>query len=186
MPKTPPAHVVALEPHDPEWVRSAARETERLRQALRGNLVVVEHFGSTSVPGLAAKPVIDLMPLVANLQALDRDRMRVEALGYEWFGEFGISGRRFCTLTSADGVRLVHLHAYQLSDTEIGRHLAFRDFLRSHPGIARDYEREKRRAAALHPNDSLAYNEEKDAWIVTHEALALAWVAAGRPRSNNT
>ena len=181
MPRAPSSHPVVLKPHDPAWARTAARETKRLRQALGGNLVIVEHFGSTSVAGIAAKPVIDLMPLVADLGALDRDRSRIEALGYEWFGEFGISGRRFCTLTGPDGARLIHLHAYQIGDAEIGRHIAFRDYLRAHPPIARDYELEKRRAAALHPNDSLAYNEEKDAWIMTHEALAIAWLAAGRP-----
>lgn len=181
MPPTPSPHPFVLKPNDPEWARTAERETMRLRQALGTNLVSVEHFGSTSVPGLAAKPVIDLMPLVADLRALDRDRARIEALGYQWFGEFGIARRRFCTLTGADGARLIHLHAYQVGDAEIGRHLAFRDYLRAHTEVARDYEREKRRAAVLHPDDSLAYNEEKDAWIVTHEALAVAWVAAGRP-----
>ena len=108
MPPTPSPHPFVLKPNDPEWARTAERETMRLRQALGTNLVSVEHFGSTSVPGLAAKPVIDLMPLVADLRALDRDRARIEALGYQWFGEFGIARRRFCTVmrrrcTRADG-----------------------------------------------------------------------------------
>ncbi len=177
---TPPPHAVVLEPYDPRWPALAAQETLRLRQALGANLILVEHFGSTAVPGLAAKPVIDLMLLVADQAALDRDRPTIEALGFEWYGEFGIPGRRFCTFTDADGVRRIHLHGYAANSPQVGRHLIFRDYLRTHPHEARAYEREKRRAAALHPRDSLAYHDEKDAWVSACEARALVW-RADRP-----
>jgi GrpB-like predicted nucleotidyltransferase (UPF0157 family) len=108
-----PSHAVRLMAHDPRWLEAAAHEGRRLAAAIGRNLLMVEHFGSTAVPGLAAKPVIDLMPIVADLDELDRTRPRVEALGYEWHGEFGLPGRRFCTCTRADGVRLFHLHFYR-------------------------------------------------------------------------
>jgi GrpB-like predicted nucleotidyltransferase (UPF0157 family) len=150
-------------------------EAERLKAALGSVLLTVEHFGSTSVPGLAAKPVIDLMPIVTDLAELDRMLSDVERLGYEWFGEFGIDGRRFCTLTSEAGVRLAHLHFYHEHSPEIERHLAFRDYLRAHPDVARSYEREKFRARDLHPENSMAYNDEKSAWVIRVEAIALSW-----------
>lgn len=170
----PRPHDVFIVPYDPEWPRLAALETMRLTGALGANLLRAEHMGSTSVPGLAAKPVIDLMPIVASLEDLDWQRPKVEALGYEWFGEFGIDGRRFCTLTR-DGRRIAHLHFFQQGSPHIARHLAFRDYMRAHPGAARAYEAEKRRAAMLHPHDSKGYNLEKWAWVAREEAKAMAW-----------
>jgi len=158
----------------------AAGHAERLR-VLGSTLVAVHHIGSTSVPGLAAKPIIDLMPLVTDLADLDRDRRRVEALGYEWHGELGISGRRYCALSDAAGIRIVQLHFFFAVDsTQVERHIAFRDYLRAHPDVASAYEKEKRRARGLHPNDSHAYTDEKDAWIRDTEAKALTWFAERR------
>jgi GrpB-like predicted nucleotidyltransferase (UPF0157 family) len=165
-------HVVCVLPHDPRWRDLAARESERLTQALGGTIVAVEHFGSTAVPGLAAKPVIDLMPIVTDLDEL------VEDLGYQWHGEFELPGRRFCTHDGQDGTRLFHLHFYERGAPLIARHLIFRDYLRAHPAAARAYEAEKRRAGALYSDDSLAYNREKAAWVTREEAKALAWHAA--------
>ena len=167
---------VILAAYDPEWPRLAARHAERLR-ALGPTLVAVHHIGSTSVPGLAAKPIIDLMPLVTSLADLDRDRGRVEALGYQWHGELGIAGRRYCTLSDADGRRLVQLHFFAADSPQVRRHIAFRDYLRAHPEAAAAYAAEKRRARDLNPDDTHAYTDEKDAWIRRTEATALAWFA---------
>jgi GrpB-like predicted nucleotidyltransferase (UPF0157 family) len=152
----------------------AAGHAERLR-VLNSCLVAVHHIGSTSVPALAAKPIIDLMPLVTDLADLDRERRRVEALGYDWYGELGIPGRRYCTLTDEAGIRIVHLHFFNADSPHAERHIAFRDYLRAHPDAASAYEKEKRRARDLHPNDSHAYTDEKAAWIRATEAKALVW-----------
>ncbi|GAB3262615.1 GrpB family protein [Larkinella harenae] len=171
----PRYHPVELKPYDLRWAEWAARETQKLQDALGNNLKTVEHFGSTSVEGLMAKPVIDLMPLVVDLALLDNVQNRIVKLGYVWHGEFGIAGRRFCTKTDGYGKRLAHLHCYQIDSPQIKRHLAFRDFLRAYPAVARAYEWEKKRAATLFPQDSMAYNEEKGDWIMKWEARALAW-----------
>jgi GrpB-like predicted nucleotidyltransferase (UPF0157 family) len=172
----PPPIPVILTAYDPEWPRMAASHAERLR-VLGSTLLTVHHIGSTSVPGLAAKPIIDLMPLVTDLADLDRDRRCVEALGYTWHGELGISGRRYCTLTDEAGVRIVQLHFFSAHSPQVERHIAFRDYLRTHPDAASAYEKEKRRARDLHPNDSHAYTDAKDAWIRKTEAKALVWFA---------
>jgi GrpB-like predicted nucleotidyltransferase (UPF0157 family) len=168
-------HQVTIDPYNPDWPNQARLLANQLKQALNENLLIVEHIGSTSIPGLSAKPVIDLIPIVKDLTTLDTQQQLIKDLGYQWFGEFGIMGRRFCSLTSPAGKRLVHLHFFQKDAENIRRHLAFRDYLRAHPPIAKDYEQEKKRAAALHPNDSLAYNDEKAAWVQKHEKEALAW-----------
>jgi GrpB-like predicted nucleotidyltransferase (UPF0157 family) len=154
----------------------AARQAERLR-VLGSVLVTVHHIGSTSVPGLAAKPIVDLMPLVTGLAGLDRERSRVEALGYKWHGEFGIPERRYCTLNDGNGTRVAQLHFFEADSSQVKRHIAFRDYLRAHPEAAGAYETEKRRARDLHPNDPNAYCDEKAAWIQKMEALALVWFA---------
>jgi GrpB-like predicted nucleotidyltransferase (UPF0157 family) len=152
----------------------AASHVERLR-ALGSKLVTVHHIGSTSVPGLVAKPIIDLMPLVKNLAGLDRQRQHIEALGYIWCGELGISGRRYCTFSDEAGIRAAQLHFFEADSLQVERHIAFRDYLRAHPEVANAYENEKRRAQELYPNDSHAYTDEKSAGIRDTEAKALVW-----------
>jgi GrpB-like predicted nucleotidyltransferase (UPF0157 family) len=73
-------------------------------------LVTLHHIGSTFVPGLTAKPIIDLMPVVTDLDELDRKRSLVETLGYSWYGELGTTGRHYCALSDGDGNRIAQLH----------------------------------------------------------------------------
>jgi GrpB-like predicted nucleotidyltransferase (UPF0157 family) len=170
----PPPIAVFLAPYDPAWPEMAAKYATGLR-VLGSTLVVTHHIGSTSVPGLAAKPIIDLMPLVTSLDDLDRKRSRVEAAGYSWHGELGMTGRRYCTLSDESGNRIAQLHFFTSDSPQVVRHIAFRDYLRAHPELAHAYEIEKRRARDLHPNDSHAYADEKAAWIRRTEAEALVW-----------
>ena len=170
---------VELHPHSPLWAEMAAEETTRLKQALGRELVAVHHIGSTAIPGILAKPVVDLIPIVADIERLDARENVLRALGYRWFGEFGLPGRRYCYLKDpVTGERLFQLHCYQQGSPEVPRHLAFRDYLRAHPALAKEYEAEKIRAASVAPADVNAYNGEKDAWIKRVEKDALAWINA--------
>ena len=178
----PPPIPVELLPHDPAWAETAARESDRLATALGSNLLTVYHVGSTAIPGIRAKPIVDLMPVVAGLAALDDAQAGIEALGYRWWGEYGLPGRRYCTLDDpATGKRLVQLHCYAEGSPEIGRHLAFRDYLRAHPQIARAYDADKERCRALHPADSHAYSDCKGPLIQQLERDALRFAEGQRP-----
>lgn len=168
-------HSVKIVAYDPAWKDRADAIIQQLYHAIEGNVHAIEHIGSTSIPGLSAKPVIDLLPIVLDIEKLDAEKHRIIELGYGWHGEFGISGRRFCTLSNQAGERLVHLHFFQKDAGPITRHLAFRDYLLAHPSSAMEYEKEKRRAASLHPDDSMAYNDEKAAWVQALEKIALTW-----------
>jgi len=171
----PPPFPVELKPHDPEWAVAALREGRRLEAALPDHVVAVHHIGSTSIPGLLAKPILDLLPVVRSVERLDAARHLVEALGYRWWGEYSLPGRRYCSLEdSATGERLVQVHFYTDGSPEITRHLAFRDHLRRNPGLAAEYEAVKRRCLALHPEDSHAYGACKGVWVERIEAEALA------------
>jgi GrpB-like predicted nucleotidyltransferase (UPF0157 family) len=115
------------------------------------------------------------MAIVTNLADLDREKSRVIALGLEWHGELGIVVRRYCTLSDKYRTRVAQFHFFAMDSPEILRHLVFRDYLRAHPDIAEAYEKEKRRARGLYPNDSHAFTDEKAAWIRATEAQALSW-----------
>jgi|SRR5580658_6841702 ribosomal-protein-alanine N-acetyltransferase len=177
----PPPIPVVLAPYDPAWPRMAATLGEELR-VLGPVLVALHHIGSTAVPGLTAKPIIDLMPLVTSLADLDRHQAHVEALGYGWYGALGIPDRRYCARSDAAGNRIAQLHFFTADSPQVARHLAFRDYLRAHPAAARSYDAEKHRARDLHPNDSHAYTEAKADWIRRIEVTALAWAADSASR----
>jgi GrpB-like predicted nucleotidyltransferase (UPF0157 family) len=168
---------VDLVPHDPTWATQAAAESDRLAQAAGETLIRIEHVGSTSIPGILAKPTIDLMPIVKSLAELDARQPQIEALGYIWRGEFGIPGRRYC-IREEQGRRLFHVHCNEAGSPEIARTLDFRDYLRAHPEEARTYEVQKRAAAAAHSDDSLAYSHAKSDWIRACVVRAMAWAAA--------
>jgi GrpB-like predicted nucleotidyltransferase (UPF0157 family) len=171
---TPERMKVVLVPHSAEWSGVAQREAGRLGRAIGETLVAVHHIGSTSIPDIMAKPTVDLLPVVRDLGSLDARQEAVQALGYDWCGEFGLPGRRFLRMT-VDGKRLFNVHCYEQSNPEVTRHLAFRDYLRAHPDVAREYEAQKIRAAQLQPDDVLLYNDAKNDWIKDTEKLALAW-----------
>lgn len=132
-------------------------------------------MGSTAVPGLAAKPIVDLMPVVTDISLIDDSETVFERLGFRAWGELGISGRRYFTRETASGTRVTQLHCFALGSPHIERHLAFRDYLRAHPPIAFAYQSEKRRCSDLHPRDSHAYSDCKADWIMRVESEALQW-----------
>lgn len=170
---------VELHPYSPAWAAMATAEAARLKQALGDVLITVHHMGSTSIPGIMAKPIIDMIPVVTSIAALDAKEDAVRALGYRWLGEFGLAGRRYCTRAdSATGKRIFQLHCYAHDAPEMPRHLAFRDYLLAHPTIAKEYEVEKIRAASIRSDDAQAYNDQKNAWIKRVEKDALAWYAS--------
>jgi len=175
----PPPIKVELLPHDPGWSHLANAEARLLMGVLGPNLRIVHHIGSTAIPSIRAKPILDLVPVVSNLAELDKCQGKIEALGYDWWGELGLPGRRYCTKSDPDtGHRTVQLHFYEDGSTEIKRHLAFRNYLRAHPGLAAEYDRLKGECQRRHPDDSHAYGDCKEAWITNAEAIALEWYMA--------
>lgn len=166
---------IEVRPHDPAWRVRYEREAESLRGALGSSFIRSHHIGSTAIPGIWAKPIIDILLEVVSVEALDGTAEPWLSLGYEPMGEYGIAGRRFFRKDGPDGTRTHHVHAFAEDDAEFARHLAFRDFLIAHPAIAREYSDLKRTLAAAHPDDRQAYVDGKDPFIRDIERQALNW-----------
>ncbi len=156
------------------WEYEFTQEAERLKNVLGNELIEIHHIGSTSVPGLAAKPIIDLMPVVRDIEMIDRMTPELEECGYEAWGEYGLAGRRFFT-RDRDGYRTHNIHFYQLGHPDIERHLAFCAYLRTHEEARNEYAALKRDVYARYPANGAAYNEGKDSWIKAMELVALEW-----------
>ena len=166
--------VVEVVPYDPQWPARFAEEAAAVHAALGDTLIRIEHVGSTSVPGLAAKPIIDMLPLVHSVDELGSRIPAMAAIGYLPRGEFGLPGRCYFVKGTAYA-RRVHCHTYAIDHPEVERHLAFRDYLRAYPTARDAYAALKIELARQHPTDISAYMDGKDALIKQLEAEALRW-----------
>lgn len=159
---------IEIADYDPRWPELFDEEAKRLRTVLDPSLIVgLEHFGSTAVPGLSAKPIIDILIAVRSLaeaQATFVEPLRT--LDYIYWAENPKTDRMFFVrgMPPFGSRRSHHLHVTE-PDGEMWQRLAFRDYLRAHPEEARTYERLKKRLAAEHPRDREAYTDAKAAYI---------------------
>jgi len=162
---------------DPRWPEAYEQEAQALHVVLGDELVRSHHIGSTAVPGLAAKPVIDILLEVRDVERLDMLDEAMRAIGYEPRGEFGIPGRRY--YPKGGDRRTHHVHAFSVGDPHIDGHLVLRDYLRARPDVAKDYARIKREASARFRYDPGGYVDCKDRTVRCILADAVAWAARG-------
>ena len=174
--RAPAPAPIVLAPHDAAWAHEFAREAQLIERALGDILVDLQHIGSTAIPGIVAKPVIDLLGAVTSIAALDAATPHLESLGYEALGEFGLAGRRYFRKDNAAGVRTHQLHAYAAGSPDFQRHMDFRDYLRAHDDVARAYASLKQDLARQSEGDMRAYSKGKTQFIrdVEHRA-ATQW-----------
>lgn len=119
-------------PYDPNWKAMFEAEKKILNSILSDEIIKIEHFGSTSVEGLSAKPIIDIMPLVKNIQRIDQYNEKMKAAGYDVRGENGIPGRRYFVKFKDDnsGNHTHHVHIYQIDNPIAKDFIMFRDYIR--------------------------------------------------------
>ena len=150
-----PQHITVTD-YNPKWPLQYAEERKRIAEILKENCISIYHIGSTSVPGLAAKPVIDIMAVVRSLEKADSTAEQFSEIGYEYLGEFGIAGRRY--LRKGGDERTHQIHMFQADDWKnIGRHLAFRDYMQSHETERNEYAKLKKALAQKFPYDIEGY-----------------------------
>ena len=159
--------------YDSEWPNKYQSEKEALTNCLGSIISRIHHIGSTSVEGLAAKPIIDIILEVSNLDLLDKSTGAFQDLGYEVMGEFGIVGRRYFRKGRIN--RTHQIHAFKSGDLNIKRHIAFRDYLKEHPLVKSEYEGLKKDLAKSCNNNIDVYCDGKDDFVKYYETKALEW-----------
>jgi GrpB-like predicted nucleotidyltransferase (UPF0157 family) len=173
---------IAIVAYDPQWPAAFEAEAARLRQALGPLARRIDHNGSTAVPGLAAKPVIDIQVSVASLQPLSPYRDRLLSIGYTHVPHVDDA---FCPFfhRPEQWPHTHHVHLVRAGGDEERRTLAFRDYLREHPDDRREYEALKRRLAADFGGDSA---ESREGYAIAKsefvERVLAAALGAGYPR----
>jgi len=166
---------VELVPHNPDWSHQADEEARRILAGLNFPIIGIYHIGSTSVAGIKAKPILDFVIEVENLEDVIQTVSEFEALGYKNKGEFGIPGRQFFT-RDTNGDRTHHLHVFQKGHPDIERHIVFRDFLRANLYAAREYEKLKKKLAKRFPKQSGNYTAAKSDFILSMDEVARYWL----------
>ena len=158
--------------YDPAWPEAFEAAAAEIKDVLGDQVVALHHVGSTSVAGLSAKPVIDILAEVRSLEGLDALNDAMAGLGYEAFGEHGLPHRRFFQ-RKVEGRRTHHVHAFPAAHSEVKRHLLFRDFLRENPDVATNYANLKMFMLKMPGLTRQGYSDGKQPFIDAIEARAL-------------
>lgn len=163
---------IRLTEYDDKWIHKYEEEVNLLELIFGEEIITFEHFGSTSVPGMKAKPVIDMMCIVKDINKIDSFNEKMNSLGYDVAGEWGLPGRRLFRKGGEN--RSHHIHFYQFDNPQIHRHLIFRDYLRSHPDEVELYTNLKVELAERF-DDTSFYSQAKKPFVKEMENRALQW-----------
>lgn len=174
------ARVIEVVPYEAKWPAAFEAEAAALRELFGTRALAVEHIGSTAVPGLEAKPIIDVLVVLDSTDDLSVFSAGMHALGYRVRGECldaeipGTSGRFYFSKDDGD-VRTHQVHVCRIGHPQVPDLLAFRDYLRAHPSIARAYEDVKQKAATAHRDTIVGYMRQKAAFMRDTISTARQW-----------
>jgi len=161
-------------PYDPDWPNLFKIEADRIAAVLGQEVVAIHHIGSTAIPNISAKPIIDMLVEVQDIEKTDDFNGEMTEQGYRPQGAFGIPGRRFF-IKGGDATRTHHIHIFQTGHPRIEQHLNFRDYMIAHPEEARAYGRLKKELAQRFSEDIEGYMAGKDEFIKETDRRAKAW-----------
>ncbi|MEY8303516.1 GrpB family protein [Anaerosalibacter bizertensis] len=165
--------IIEVVPYSSKWKDEYIKESEKLKNIFKDEMVEIHHIGSTSIPGIYAKPTIDIIIGVKDIDEIDNYNKDMAKLGYEAKGENGIKDRRFFIRGRCE--RTHHVHVFQIDNPEIKRHLNFRDYMIAHPEEAKEYGDLKKRLAKKFKYNSQAYCDGKDLFIKYIDKKATEW-----------
>jgi GrpB-like predicted nucleotidyltransferase (UPF0157 family) len=158
-------NTVQVVDYDPDWPVLFAGERKGLRRALSGLAADVQHVGSTAVPGLPSKPILDIAVAVTTLEIIQDIPKRLTEIGYIYRGDIRGDGDHLFVKESERGIRTVHVHVVETSSTQWKNYLLFREILRNDPDVRKRYADFKLELAKQFPNDRESYTSAKDEFI---------------------
>ncbi len=164
-------------PYDSIWQHLFLEEKKYLQSLLKEHSISIEHIGSTAIPGLSAKPIIDILIVVKDSETIDEFTQELSSLGYESKGERGVIGNRYFKKYNDFGEVTHHLHIYDEGSPHILRLIAFREYLRTFNGERERYSRLKHDLVVDFRADSDDYYKGKDSMIKEFEKKAEKWYA---------
>ena len=159
--------------YNPKWKKKFEAEATILRDVFGDLLLDIHHIGSTSIPNMNAKPIIDILISVADIEAVESFNDKMKSHGYESRGEQGIPGRRYFRRGLPQHSH--HVHVYQIGDPNLERHIAFRDYLITHSARAIEYSKMKASLAQQFRYDPVSYNKGKAELAAQIESEAIQW-----------
>lgn len=151
--------------HHPSWGVLAADACQEVQRVCGNLLTDLQHVGSTAVPDLPAKPILDIAAAVATLDAIPELVERLTGIGYIYRGDGGEEGGHLFVRESSPDVRTIHLHVVEHQDAQWRNYLFFRDLLRQHPGIRKQYATLKQELGNRFRDDRKSYTASKHAFI---------------------
>lgn len=154
---------LALLPHDPSWRDKFHDERHKVQEALAGSTVTIEHIGSTAIPTIHAKPILDIA-ILCDEKGIDPVIQALIAVGYEYRGPYGDQDGHYYAVLDQGVIRFCQVHLYSEATSDYHAKILFRDVLRKHPDLAREYNTSKLELASV-ATDKLEYAELKSSWV---------------------
>jgi GrpB-like predicted nucleotidyltransferase (UPF0157 family) len=153
-----------VQKYDPHWTGRFKAEADNLKEVLGNKILSIEHIGSTSVPGLAGKPTIDILVIVESIDSASEFEDVLSRLGYTYLGQYVMEGSRLYVKEEGN-TRLVNLHFFHQGHQHIDKMLGLRDYFRSHPEVVNEYSTLKFDLIEKYPDDYGSYRKHKDEWM---------------------
>lgn len=150
--------------YSPQWASDFESEAVHLKEIFKDAIFSIHHIGSTSIPGMKAKPIIDILITTTHLEKIDDFDAQMEHQGYVVGGEFGLPGRRFFCKGNQDHCQ-IHIHVYEHSNPVVEKYILFRDYLTAHPNQVKAYEALKLELAEKYPHNRTLYTQSKSSFI---------------------
>ena len=168
---------VEVIPYQEDWKEKFENEAKIIKNILNSNIIDIYHIGSTSIPNMSAKPIIDIMVSAETIAAIDHYNPQFRESGYIPMGEHGIPLRRFF-YKEENEKRVAHIHIFDQKSADIERHINFRDYMITHPNEALQYSQLKEALARKYPTDIESYIQAKHDFIQEMDRKAAEWKKA--------
>ena len=159
--------------YNPNWKDMYKEESEKIKNVLSNIIIDIHHIGSTAIPGIKAKPVIDILVEAKDIEGVDQYNHKMKEFGYEAMGEYGIPKRRF--FRRGGNKRTHHVHIFQVGNEEIERHINFKEYLIAHPDKGQEYSKLKEKLVNKYTYDVENYTNGKSDFIKEIDKKAKLW-----------